>query len=234
MAQFAINNSRHSATGFTPFYLNHGEHPRALHVSHLPDMRVIRTTDEWVRHTVQVVNEAKKNLRAAQDRMVAYANQRRRDVAYQPGDKVLLSTTNMTPTQGVKKLMPKYVGPFVVQEMVGKAAVRLSLTDGYERLHDVFHVSLVKPWIARAEELAEPVAPLMYIKACPELPLITIVGHRYKRLSHSYQRKVTHWRARWQGKNAVFETWEEAKAIPHDNPHIVQYQADHLGADYVL
>jgi hypothetical protein len=234
MAQFAINNSRHSATGFTPFYLNHGEHPRAPQVSHLPDMRVIRTTDEWVRHMVQVVNEAKRNLRAAQDRMAAYANQHRRDVTYQPHDKVLLSTVNMTPTEGVRKLMPKYVGPFEVIEMVGKAAVRLSLTDGYERLHDVFHVSLVKPWDARAEILAVPVAPLMYIKDCPELPLIAIVGHRYKSMSHGCQRRVTHWRARWQGKNAVFETWEGAKAIPPDNPHIVQYRADHLGTGYVL
>eukprot|EP00983_Pelagomonas_calceolata_P035049 1096190-Pelagomonas_calceolata.AAC.1 len=45
--------------------------------------------------------------------------------------------------------MPVYMGPFEVEHMVGKAAVKLRLPEEWNRIHNVFHVSLTKPsrWI---------------------------------------------------------------------------------------
>src|SRR6476620_3944894 len=100
---------------------------------------------------------------AAQDRMKTYQNQRRRDVTYKEGDMVLLSTANLRTQEGTRKLIPKWVGPFEVREMVGKAAVRLLLSHGYERIHDVFHVSLVKLFKPRNGESAVQVQPLPWL-----------------------------------------------------------------------
>eukprot|EP00983_Pelagomonas_calceolata_P052277 1142777-Pelagomonas_calceolata.AAC.1 len=66
--------------------------------------------------------------KSAQDRMVSRENARRREVHYEPGELVLLSTKNLNqPGPGIKKLKPSYMGPFEVDRVIGKVAVRLHL-----------------------------------------------------------------------------------------------------------
>ena len=44
----------------------------------------------------------------------------------------------------VKKLAPRWIGPFTVEKVVNPVAMRLHLPESY-RCHNVFHVSLLKP-----------------------------------------------------------------------------------------
>jgi len=55
---------------------------------------------------------AKQCLQAAQDRMRALENKSRSEESYAKDDMVWLSTANMNPKQGVKKFMPRWIGPF--------------------------------------------------------------------------------------------------------------------------
>ena len=48
-----------------------------------------------------------------------------------------------------KKLAPRFIGPFRVLERIGTQAYRLALPEQYSRLHNVFSVSLLEPWVAR-------------------------------------------------------------------------------------
>ena len=64
---------------------------------------------------------------------------------------VLLNTLNLHLTQPSKKLMQKYVGLFKVREAVGAQAYRLWLPTAY-RIHDMFHISLLKPYYHREGE----------------------------------------------------------------------------------
>jgi hypothetical protein len=62
--------------------------------------------------------------------------------------------------------MPKFIGPFVVTGLIGQkdpvtqvvnqvSAVKLQLPANY-RLHPVFHVSLLKPYVSDGNTIATP------------------------------------------------------------------------------
>jgi hypothetical protein len=76
---------------------------------------------------------------------------RRRTLEFSEGDKVFL---RVAPMKGVtrfgkkKKLNPRYVGPFKILERVGPIAYRLALPPSLARVHDVFHVSMLREYIS--------------------------------------------------------------------------------------
>ena len=46
------------------------------------------------------------------------------------------------------KLSPRYMGPYEIVERIGKVAYRLRLPPELARIHDVFHVSMLRKYIA--------------------------------------------------------------------------------------
>ncbi|XP_028556387.1 uncharacterized protein LOC114581130 [Dendrobium catenatum] len=48
----------------------------------------------------------------------------------------------------VGKLSPRYVGPFEISERVGSVAYRLDLPSHMSRVHNVFHISSLRKYIA--------------------------------------------------------------------------------------
>ena len=99
---------------------------------------------------------------AAQSRQKSYADVRRQDLEFGEGDEVLL---RVSPTKGVVrfgtkgKLSPRYIGPFLVKERVGKLAYQLELPESMRGVHDVFHVSMLKKYLRDPEHhiIVEPV-----------------------------------------------------------------------------
>lgn len=83
-AEFAINNAMHESVRNTPFFLNSGQHPltpATMEVdTHVPSAK------EWLERLHDSVKSAKQCLPAAQQRMKASADVRRRDAPiYDPG-----------------------------------------------------------------------------------------------------------------------------------------------------
>ena len=46
------------------------------------------------------------------------------------------------------KLNPRYIGPYEILEKVGMVAYKLALPQELARLHDVFHVSMLRKYVA--------------------------------------------------------------------------------------
>ncbi|XP_004297864.1 PREDICTED: uncharacterized protein LOC101310312 [Fragaria vesca subsp. vesca] len=90
-------------------------------------------------------------LKAAQSRQKSYADNRRRDLEFQVGDWVFLK---LSPWKGVirfgkrGKLSPSYIGPYEITERVGPVAYRLRLSPELSKIHDVFHVSMLRKYVA--------------------------------------------------------------------------------------
>eukprot|EP00983_Pelagomonas_calceolata_P019609 617253-Pelagomonas_calceolata.AAC.1 len=136
-AEFAINNSWQEAVKNTPFYLNFGQHPLTPASLQLP--RSVPMAADFVEGIVNNVKKNRMHMEAAKQRMKSREDLRRREVAYCPGDLVLLSTKNLNqPGPGVKKLKPLFMGPFEVEQMVRKAAVKLRLPPDWARIHYIY------------------------------------------------------------------------------------------------
>jgi hypothetical protein len=48
---------------------------------------------------------------------------------------------------GVRKLHPRFIGPLEVKEIIGPVNVLLKLPEVWSRVHTVFHVSLIRPYL---------------------------------------------------------------------------------------
>ena len=100
--------------------------------------------------TTDKIKIIRDKLKIAQDRQKSYADNRRRDLEFQVGDKVFL---RISPWKGVlrfgkrEKLSPRYIGPYEIIERIGEVAYRLKLPSELARIHDVFHVSMLRKYI---------------------------------------------------------------------------------------
>ena len=86
-----------------------------------------------------------------QSRQEYYANKRRREVEFEVGEKVWVSTEYMQ-LAGVSKFQKKFLGPFTIVKRIGKVAYQLNLPD-FMRRHSVFHVSLLQRDRPRDDEI---------------------------------------------------------------------------------
>ena len=83
-------------------------------------------------------------LKVAQSKQKSYADSKRKEVAYEIGDRAYL---RVSPLRGVKhfgvkgKLAPCFVGPYKVLERMGEVAYKLEFPEGLSGIHDVFHIS---------------------------------------------------------------------------------------------
>ena len=84
-------------------------------------------------------------MNKAQERMKKYEDRRCRLINFEEGDRVLLSMQNLRFKNIPSKLRQKFVRPFKIEEKIGKSAYKLGLPEEW-KIHDVFHVSLLKPW----------------------------------------------------------------------------------------
>ena len=141
----------------TPFEALYGKHCRTpLCWDEAGERKLIGP--EFVQMTTDKIKEIRNKLKAAQDRQKSYADNRRKDLEFDVGDWVFLK---LSPWKGVVrfgkrgKLSPRYIGPFKITERVGPVAYRLALPMELSRIHDVFHVSMLRKYISDPSHILE-------------------------------------------------------------------------------
>ena len=149
-AEFAINNSYSDALGSTPFRVNKGYDPRAPNAMHVAS-DTFPPAREWAKVRSEGLKDARRHLEAAQQRQRAYYDGKHRAVTYKEGDQVMLITSNLNMNRAgqpntPRRFLPKWIGPFTVTKQINEVAYRVKLPHHLSRLHDVFHVSKLKPY----------------------------------------------------------------------------------------
>ena len=102
---------------------------------------------DLVKDTEEKVQIIQQRLKAVSDRQRSYANLKRKDIEYEVEDKVFLKVSPWKKILrfGRKgKLSPRFIGPYEILEIVGPVAYRLTFPLELAKLHDVFHVSMLR------------------------------------------------------------------------------------------
>ena len=130
----------------TPFYLNYGYHPKSTYITHSREAGSASNPSAVKMKTDMqlALVQARDALKKAQDRYKLYDEKHRRDIEYELGDSVLLTTKNIKIRgKSVSKLMFRFMEPYEIIKRVGKVAYKLKLPPT-SKIFSVFHFSLLK------------------------------------------------------------------------------------------
>ncbi|KAA3488134.1 DNA/RNA polymerase superfamily protein [Gossypium australe] len=128
LIEFAYNNSFQTSIKMAPYEALYGQK--------------CRTPLYWTElKTEQKVKVIRDSLKASSDRWKSYADLERKDIEFEIGDKVLLKKVLRFGRKG--KLSPRFIGPYEIIERIGLVAYRLLLPSELEKIHNVFHVSML-------------------------------------------------------------------------------------------
>ncbi|KAI5334174.1 hypothetical protein L3X38_024307 [Prunus dulcis] len=187
---------------------------------HFGESRLDVTDD--VEQTKEQVKIIRERLKTAQDRQKSYADNRRKDLQFKVGDWVFLK---LSPWKGVVrfrkrgKLSPRYIGPYEVVERVGPVAYRLALPLDLSRLHDVFHVSMLRKYISDPSHVLEeqPIElkeDLTYV----EQP-VQILDRKMQVLR---SREIPFVKVLWRSHTVEEATWEPEDQMREQYPYLFE------------
>jgi hypothetical protein len=146
-AEIAINNCQQSSTKYSPFYMNYGFNPRfpflIQSTNRSLEPSTVPAAEDVFKTIQQTTQQAIQNLTKAQQQQSMYANRKRRKEEFKVGEQVYLSTDKLNITSGVRKLNPKFIGPFPISKVINPVAVQLQLP-AHLKINNSFHVSRMK------------------------------------------------------------------------------------------
>jgi hypothetical protein len=208
-AELAYNSSVNEASGISPFSICYGSNvslPTSLVLSDVKDCGDVKAT-EFVTRWEADLEKAKESMKLAQQRQAHFANQSRRSVQYQPGDRVMFTTKNIRTKAG--KLQSRYVGPFSVLSVKSPVNVELELPSTM-RIHPIVHVSKLKPYKPISEDvfpnrnqLVRP-PPVIDDEDGQFYEIEKVIGKRKKKKG---KRSIIQYLVQWHGYPADEVTW---------------------------
>ncbi|GBG72349.1 hypothetical protein CBR_g11926 [Chara braunii] len=146
------NNAVHSATGVSPNSLLLTFKPRLPVDFLLPDNQSAAPpgTLDFAYRYEQRMQQAVEQMHKAQAAMIETENKHRRPSSFQVGDRVYVKSSELGQEQGIsRKLMPQYIGPWEVLDVVGEDLDGPSYViriPGHLRTYPVFHASKLAPF----------------------------------------------------------------------------------------
>ncbi|GJS22767.1 putative reverse transcriptase domain-containing protein [Tanacetum coccineum] len=196
LAEFSYNNSYHSSIRCAPFEALYGRKCRSPVLwAEIGESSLIGP--ELVQETTDKVVLIKEKLKAARNRQKSYADNRRKPLEFEVGDRVMLK-----------------VSPW--------KAYRLRLPEELSGVHDTFHVSNLKKCLADASLHV----PLDEIKVDKTLRFVEepveIMDREVKRLKRS---KISLVKVRWNSKRGPEFTWEREDYMKSKYPQLFVKQA---------
>ncbi|WVZ53274.1 hypothetical protein U9M48_004242 [Paspalum notatum var. saurae] len=210
-AEFSYNNGYQASLGMAPF--------EALY------SRKCRTPLIWTQDKEQVpIGPALLKEVEEKTKQKCYADRKRHDLSFEVGDLVYLKVSPIRGTRRFQvkgKLAPHYIGPYKIEELIGKVTYKLELLESMSYIHNVFHVSQLKKCLkepARRVELDTlDLQPDLRYKEVP----IRILDTGVKKTQRS---AIKICRVLWSRHGEEESTWEREDALREEHPHLFEAQ----------
>src|SRR5207248_528211 len=148
-AEFAYNNTKHAVTGVSPFFAVYGYHPRFTTLINSMSEK-IPAAHEFTRAMQQLHSQMRECLVKNETHQGKYYDKKHLLISFEPGNKVWLLPKHIRTNWPSKKLDFKCLGPFRITKCIGKQAYKLDIQQLSSDMHNVFHVSLLEPYVPNA------------------------------------------------------------------------------------
>ena len=120
-----------------------------------------------------------------------------------------------------RNLSPRYIGPYKIVERVGEVAYRLELPSYLDRIHDVFHVSMLRKYIPNPSHvLTEQPVEIQENLTYEEEP-VQILDRREQVLRNKTIPLV---KVLWRSHTVEEATWEHEEHMKKHYPHLFEYE----------
>ncbi|KAA0059723.1 pol protein [Cucumis melo var. makuwa] len=178
---------------------------------------------ELVQTTNAAIRKIQARMLTTQSRQKSYADVRRKDLEFEVGDMVFLK---VAPMKGVLrfvkkgKLSPRFVGPFEILERIGPVAYRLALPPSFAAVHDVFHISMLRKYVADPTHVVD-FEPLQISEnlSYEEQP-VEVLAREVKKLR---SREIPLVKVLWQNHGVEEATWEKEEDMRAQYPELFEY-----------
>ena len=225
LVEFAYNNSYQTSLGMAPYEVLDGRPCRSPLCWADAEERVT-LGPELVQETTEKINKIRERLKIVQSRQKSYADPTRREVEFDVGDRVFLKVSPMRGVTrfGVKgKLAPRYIGPFEITNRIGHVAYRPDLPPQLGRVHNVFHVSMLRKYIPDPSHVIQYLeVPIQENVTYEEQP-VRILGREFKVLRN---REIPLVKVLWEHHKEDEATWELETEMYEKYPHLFNFQLE--------
>ncbi|KAK5775707.1 hypothetical protein PVK06_043639 [Gossypium arboreum] len=171
-------------------------------------------------YTEDKIKVIRKRLKEAADPQKSYADLKRKDIEYAVGDMVFLKVSPWKKILrfGKKgKLSPRFIGPYRIIKRIGPVAYQLELPPELDRIHDVFHVSMLRQYRFDPTHIV----PVAEIEVQSDLTFeeepVQILDHDVKVLR---RRSVPLVKVLWRNHGKEEATWETEEAMRQQYPQL--------------
>ncbi|KAA0040547.1 pol protein [Cucumis melo var. makuwa] len=221
LMEFAYNNSYQATIGMAPFEALYGKCCRSsVCWGEVGEQRMLGP--ELVQTTNAAIQKIRARMLTAQSRQKSYADVRRKDLEFEVGDMVFLK---VAPMKGVLRFVkkgkrsPRFVGPFEILERIGPVAYRLALPPSFAAVHDVFHISMLRKYVADPTHVVD-FEPLQISEnlSYEEQP-VEVLAREVKKLR---SREISLVKVLWQNHGVEEATWEKEEDMRAQYPELFE------------
>ena len=178
----------------------------------------VESATEFVQRMKKVQEEAEAALKKTQEEMKRYADRGRKETEeWKKGDRVLLSTKDLVfKERPSKKLMERYVGPYVIEEVVSSNVVKLRLPSSM-RIHPVVNVSRIVRYKEQIKGQKKEEGKPVEVEGVEEWEVEKILNK--KRMSG-----VEKYLVRWKDFTVEGDTWERKENLKNTEELIEEFK----------
>ncbi|KAA3487362.1 DNA/RNA polymerase superfamily protein [Gossypium australe] len=166
------------------------------------------------------VKVIRDGLKAASDRQNSYSDLKRKEIEFQVDDKIFLK---VSPWKKVLrfgrsgKLSPHFIIPYEITEKIGSIEYRLALSSELEKIHNVFHVSMLRRYRSDPSHVITPTEVEIQPNMSYVEELVKILAREVKQLRN---KSIPLVKVLWQRHGVEEATLELEEAMRNQYPNL--------------